>query len=196
MLGSKPIGGSATSYLARPFESGDAVGLEERPEAESFCCRIRPRLVGALSLYCGDAQVAEDTAQEALARVWDRWDEVSQMASPDGWAYRVAINLANSWFRRTRARRNRERRMSQQQTGRATSDTAEALAVRGAVSELPSRQREALILRFFEDLSVRRTAQLMGCAEGTVKALTHQGLASLRGNPTVKDLIATEVSDV
>lgn len=172
------------------------MGLQERPDAEEFCRRLRPRLVGALSLYCGDVQVAEDTAQEALARVWDRWDEVSQMAAPDGWAYRVAINLANSWFRRARARRNRELRLSRQETKGATPDAAEALALRRAVSELPPRQREALILRFFEDLSVPQTAAVMGCAEGTVKALTHQALASLRNDPTVRDLTATEVSDV
>lgn len=170
--------------------------MGDRPEAEEFCLRIRPRLVGALSLYCGDVEVAEDTAQEALARVWDRWDEVSQMASPDGWAYRVAINLANSWFRRRRARRGRERRTLQQRLDPPAGDVAEGLAVRYARAGLPRRQRETLVLRFFEDLSVRDTAELMGCAEGTVKALTHQAIAALRDNPTVAELVGTEVADV
>lgn len=169
--------------------------VQERPVAEEFCRRMRLRLVGALSLYCGDVQVAEDTAQEALARVWDRWDEVSQMDSPDGWAYRVAVNLANSWFRRARARRNRERRASQEQVRPPRDGVEDALAVRQAVAGLPRRQREALVLRYFEDLSVRETARLMGCAEGTVKALSHQAVSALRGHPTVADLAGTEVSD-
>jgi RNA polymerase sigma-70 factor (ECF subfamily) len=48
------------------------------------------------------------------------------------------------------------------------------------LNELPGRQREAVLLRFFEDLSVEETARLMGCAAGTVKATVHQALRSLR----------------
>jgi RNA polymerase sigma-70 factor (ECF subfamily) len=52
--------------------------------------------------------------------------------------------------------------------------------VRKLLGELPERQREAVVLRFFEDLSVDETAKLMGCAAGTVKATVHQALRSLR----------------
>jgi RNA polymerase sigma-70 factor (ECF subfamily) len=52
--------------------------------------------------------------------------------------------------------------------------------VRRLLVELPDRQREAVVLRFFEDLSVEETAELMGCATGTVKATVHQALRSLR----------------
>jgi len=47
--------------------------------------------------------VAEEIAQEALARAWERWDVVSLMSSPDGWTYRVAFNLAKSHYRRRQA---------------------------------------------------------------------------------------------
>ena len=53
-------------------------------------------------------------------------------------------------------------------------------ALRLTLAELPDRQREALVLRFFEDLSVEETAKAMGCAAGTVKATVHQALRSLR----------------
>ena len=53
-------------------------------------------------------------------------------------------------------------------------------ALRLVLSDLPDRQREALVLRFFEDLSVDETARAMGCAAGTVKATVHQALRSLR----------------
>jgi RNA polymerase sigma-70 factor (ECF subfamily) len=70
-------------------------------------CRC-PRLVGALALHCGDRGTAEELAQEALARAWQRWTQVQQMQNPSAWIYRVAFNLATSWFRRraaeTRAR--------------------------------------------------------------------------------------------
>lgn len=53
-------------------------------------------------------------------------------------------------------------------------------ALREVLRDLPDRQREALVLRFFEDLSVDETARAMGCAAGTVKATVHQALRSLR----------------
>src|SRR5262249_7222076 len=53
-------------------------------------------------------------------------------------------------------------------------------ALRSTMSTLPDRQREALVLRFFEELSVEQTAEIMGCATGTVKATVHQALRALR----------------
>jgi RNA polymerase sigma factor (sigma-70 family) len=53
-------------------------------------------------------------------------------------------------------------------------------ALRSTMSLLPDRQREAIVLRFFEELSVEQTAEIMGCATGTVKATVHQALRALR----------------
>ncbi|HEX8911640.1 MAG TPA: RNA polymerase sigma factor [Humisphaera sp.] len=53
-------------------------------------------------------------------------------------------------------------------------------ALRAVLTDLPDRQREAIVLRFFEDLSVEETARAMGCAAGTVKATVHQALRSLK----------------
>lgn len=169
--------------------------MSQRPEAEEFCRRIRPRLVGALSLYCGDAQVAEDAAQDALAKVWARWGRVSGLAAPEAWAFRVAFNEANSWFRSARRARIRERRTAQEATV-AGPDVAESIAVRRAVSRLARRQAQALVLRYFEDLSVADTATVMGCAEGTVKALTSKAIAQLRADPLLVDVDDPEVRHV
>jgi RNA polymerase sigma factor (sigma-70 family) len=59
-------------------------------------------------------------------------------------------------------------------------DVTDALAVRAAVAALPPRQRAAVVLRYFADLSVDQTAAVLGCAPGTVKSLTSQAIASLR----------------
>lgn len=77
----------------------------------AFCRREYPRLVGALSLYCGDADVAEELAQEALIRAADRWPHVGQMDAPGAWVYRVGMNLCGSWFRRKRAERRANARV-------------------------------------------------------------------------------------
>ena len=59
-------------------------------------------------------------------------------------------------------------------------DTATVIAVRNAVARLPRRQRTALVLRYFADLSVARPPRSMHCPEGTVKTLTHEAIRALR----------------
>jgi RNA polymerase sigma factor (sigma-70 family) len=62
----------------------------------------------------------------------------------------------------------------------APDDVATAIAVRAAVRALPPRQRAVVIARFYGGLSVQETAAALGCAEGTVKATTHQAIRNLR----------------
>jgi RNA polymerase sigma factor (sigma-70 family) len=151
-----------------------------------LCARVRPRLVGALALHCGDRGVAEELAQEALARAWERWAVVQQARDPAAWCYRVAFNLAASWFRRRAAEaRARQRSLP---AAPALPDHAKALAVRRAVAALPPRRRTALLLRYYLDLSVADTAEVMGCRPGTVKALCAQAGAALRDHPLLADV--------
>lgn len=145
---------------------------------EEFCAVVRPRLVGALVLFCGSAPLAEELAQEALARAYERWPRVETMRSPEAWTYRVAFNLARSAARRRAAERRALRRMNSRAP--VLPDAATALAVRHAVLALPSRQRAAIVARFYAGLSVAETAEALGCAAGTVRALTAQAIASLR----------------
>ena len=149
-------------------------------DVSAFCARMRPRLIGALALHCGDIDVAEELAQEALVRVWDRWSSVRTTASPEGWTHRVAFNLAHSLYRRRAAERRARERAGRVAAAAPEPDQADALAVRAAVAALPPRQRTALVLRYFSDLSIADTAIAMRCAEGTVKSLTAQALAALR----------------
>jgi RNA polymerase sigma factor (sigma-70 family) len=151
-----------------------------------FCRDIRDRLVGSLTLYCGDRGVAEELAQEALVRAWERWDRVGAMASPEAWTYRTAFNLASSWGRRRSAERRAHRR-SVRDDEAVVPDTPTIEAVKAAVTELPAKQRAAVVCRFYLAMTVAETAELLGCAEGTVKSATHQALASLRRAGLVDD---------
>ena len=152
----------------------------DNADAAAFCRRIRPALVGTLSLYCGDAHVAEELAQDVLATVWDRWVEVRVMTAPEAWAYRVGFNLASSHYRRRAAERRARGRRELPRLAADEPDPADAVAVRHAVAALPQRQRAVVVLRYFSDLSVADTANLLGIAPGTVKALTHQAVPKLR----------------
>jgi RNA polymerase sigma-70 factor (sigma-E family) len=148
-----------------------------------FCHRVRPRLVGMLSLLCGDGDTAEELAQETLARVWLRWSRVRELDEPlaTAWTYRVGVNLANSWLRRRIAERRARARLDARATdAHLDPDPADAVTIRRAVAALPRRQRTALVLRYYADLPVAEVAALMGCAPGTVKSLTSKALTALR----------------
>ncbi|MBK5222514.1 MAG: sigma-70 family RNA polymerase sigma factor [Acidimicrobiia bacterium] len=149
-------------------------------DAAEFCDAIRDRLVGSLTLYCGDRGVAEELAQDALVRVWEQWPKVGVMAAPEAWAFRVGTNLARSWGRRRSAERRARGRLGVTTEAVRDPDVAEVRAVRAAVAALPPRQRAAIVARYYIGLDVAATAVALDCAEGTVKSTTHQALAALR----------------
>lgn len=131
-----------------------------------------------LSLYCGDVGVAEELAAEALARACERWPDVVEMDAPGAWVHRVAINLANSYFRRRQAARRARARMSDRP--HRDEDVGEAVAIRRAVSSLPARQRQAIVLRFYLGMSVNQAATQMDVSRSAVKSLTYRAMQSLR----------------
>lgn len=148
-------------------------------ELAAFCAERQRDLVGLLALLTGDRFVAEELAQEALARCCEHWPRVRTLARPDAWLWRVARNLAASRFRRRAAERRANARVGE--TGAVNDpDGGDAVAIRQAVAALPRRQREVLVLRWYLGSSVSETAQELSCAEGTVKSLTHKAMANLR----------------
>jgi RNA polymerase sigma-70 factor (sigma-E family) len=146
---------------------------------EAFCLRHHTALLRLLTLYCGDRELARDLTQETLARVWLHWRKVGRMDRPDLWAKRVALNLANSHFRRRRVERSRRHLLVEGPT-ESSSDAGSRIFVEQVLSGLTARQRTAVLLRFLEDLSVEQTSELMGCSQGTVKKLTARALVELR----------------
>jgi RNA polymerase sigma-70 factor (ECF subfamily) len=151
-------------------------------DVEHFCNSVYPRLVGALSLAHGDRALAEELAQEALSRIIERWDRVQQLDDPDGYTIQTGFNLGRSWWRRRTAERRAHARagFTGHRDAHHDHDVADVLAVRQALTALPPRQQQAILHRYYLGRSVAQTAELMGCAEGTVKALTSQAIDSLR----------------
>ena len=163
-------------------------------EFATFCEVQHPRLVGALTLFTGDADLAQDLTQDTLARLWRDWSRVRAADSPEAYAYKAGINVAKNHFRWRMSSRRREQLSAQtQRDAHDDGDTATALAVREAVAALPTKKRTALVLRYFAYLSVAQTAEVMGVPENTVKTLTRRALLDLRD---VVDGVNEEAFDV
>lgn len=164
-------------------------------DMERFCAEAYPPLVGALAHQFGDPALAEDLAQDALVRACDRWATVGRLDSPVGWAYRVGVNLGNSWFRRRAAERRARQRHGPDVEMHHDPDVADRLAVAEALQRLTGRQREAVVLRYFLGLTTHETAHVLGSTAGAVRALTHRAVEELRQLLDVDDAIE-EASDV
>lgn len=149
----------------------------------AFCQAEYGRLVGLLGFYCGNRDVAEELAQEVLARACRDWKKICTMDDPRAWVYRVAVNLVNSHFRRLAAERRAKNRLKVEndlREIRTVNDPSESVLVWRVIHTLPRRQRTALLARHYLNLSVAETSQLMDCPEGTVKTLTRKALQDIR----------------
>ena len=157
--------------------------METSTDLSAFIRREHPRLVGALTVHCGDRALAEDIAQEALARVCDRWSQVSAMEHPTAWLYRTAMNLSSSWFRRRGAELRAYARHRSGETSAATDElgaAADVIALRQSIRKLPAQQRTALVYRYYLDLPASEVAVLMQTSEAAVRQVTSRAIAALR----------------
>jgi RNA polymerase sigma factor (sigma-70 family) len=136
-------------------------------------------LVRSLTGYVGDRGVAEDLAQESMARFLAR-PPGRTVHSPEAYLYTISLNVARSWLRRRAVERRASRRPVATADFEVQQPSLDDGDIHEAMRRLPSRQREAVSLRFLADLDVSRTALVMRCKEGTVRALTSQGIARLR----------------
>ena len=142
-----------------------------------FCEEQWPRLVATLGFLVRDVATAEDLAQETLARLCQHWSRVAAMDYPGVWIHRVAVNLARTHNRRQLRRSHAVALVEREPT---PSDPTTEMVLRAAVRDLPERERVAVTLRYFADLSVRDTAAVMRASESTVKVLTHRAVTRLR----------------
>ncbi|GAA2476765.1 SigE family RNA polymerase sigma factor [Streptomyces thermolineatus] len=132
---------------------------------------------------------AEDLLQTALAKTFVAWERLEDRGAADGYVRRVLLNTRTSQWRR--------RKVDEYTTGEvpeplypvACPAEAQALhdALWRAVRRLPARQRDMLVLRYYEDLSEAQTAQVLGVSVGTVKSSVSRALARLRVDASLKE---------
>ncbi len=146
------------------------------------------QLVRSAYLLTGDLGLAQDLVQEALVKVALRWTRL-RTGNPTAYARTIIVRDNISWWRR------RREYPSADPADRAgwvpvSSDPDAVLVVRRALGRLTPAQRAVVVLRHFDDLTERETAQVLGVTVGTVKSQNAAALARLRDRaPELLDLI-------
>jgi len=151
-------------------------------------------LVRLAVVLTGDRGAAEDIVQDAFFGLYRRWDSLANTAAPLGYLRVSVVNGCRTALRRrsrlwlgTHADFAEEAGEAGDRGRAGLAESAEARALLGdeqrvvaaALRKLPRRQREAVVLRYYLDLSVEETARAMGVSPGTVKSATHHALATV-----------------
>jgi len=165
--------------------------IAARADFESWMVARQGRLLRTAYLLTGDVHAAEDLVQTALAKLYLAWDRVADAPSIDAYARKILVNEHTSTWRRLW--RHRE-----VVTDTSTHDVPVAgaeydgvpAALWTAVRALPERQRAVVVLRYYEQLSERETADALGVSLGTVKSQTSRALDALRGRLGDRDDLA------
>lgn len=163
--------------------------MKAEPEGfREFVVARSPALLRTAWMLTGDAALAEDLLQTALARTWPHWDRV-RSGQPEAYVRTVMVRTNASWrsrhWRGETPTADLAAAASSAGTGAQSAlagdiQVGDRVVLAAALADLPVRQRQAVVLRFFDDLSVEAVAQIMGCSMGTVKSQTAKGLAKLR----------------
>jgi RNA polymerase sigma-70 factor (sigma-E family) len=166
-----------------PVEAGtiEAAALQEAIGFEELAQSARPALVRAAYAVTGRREDAEDAVQASLVKAMGAWQRVAGQERWRQQAYvrQIVVNTCRSGWRKWGARVSvgDMPELVQQPCTEAVDDRE---LVREALDRLPPRQREVLLLRYYEDLSEAEIAARLGCAPGTVKSSAARALRALR----------------
>ncbi|MBE3008354.1 SigE family RNA polymerase sigma factor [Microbispora sp. NEAU-D428] len=155
---------------------------------EEFRTYVQSRgaaLLRVANQLTGNPTDAEDLLQTALARTYLAWDRIRDRSSLDGYVRRAMVNINISWWRRRKLEEYPSEELPDvpvQQDARHRYDELEQ-----ALDRLPARQRTAIVLRYYEDMTEPEIARTLGISVGTVKSSVSRGMAKLRGDLVVPD---------
>ncbi len=156
------------------------------PTFEEFVASRGRDLWRSAWLLTGDAHKAEDLVQTALLKCWRRWSSIANDGAVEAYVRRAMVTTYTDWWRRKwRSELSTEVLPDGIDTSAyAVEERQDALV---ALACLPRGQRAVLVLRFYDDLTVAQTAEVLGVTEGTVKSQTSRALQALRSSPMMKE---------
>ena len=168
-----------------------SVDEEARDQFRDYVAGASPALLRVGYLMTGNAADAEDLVQTALAKTYLAWPRIRDREALDGYVRRVMANTRTSWWRRSRhlpTISHQHHPIPELTTSRDSyADTDLHYALWSALERLSRRQRAAVVLRYYEDLSEAETAAVLGVSVGTVKSTVSRALRKLRDDAHLHD---------
>lgn len=155
-------------------------GRDAEGSIESLFHAHYPQVVYTAFALLGDWDLAEQLAQEAYLRLWRRWVWIADQQAAPMYLQRTVVNLSRETIRRRVIERRVLRARSMERPPATEPDAADVVELRHAITALPARKRECIVLRYLLGLSEAETAALLGVSVGTVKSQTHKALHQLR----------------
>ena len=131
-------------------------------------------------LLTGDQQLAEDLVQATLLRLYERWGRSAVWDSPLAYARTTMYSIFVSWSRRRRVTEVARSVLPDTPVAAAEDAVASTDEVLAVLRDLPTRQRAAVVLRYYEDLDAAEIAAILGCSAVTVRSQLSRALATLR----------------
>jgi len=172
------------------------IGAGDARAAEALVHRHLPRMVGLARRMLGDAAEAEDVAQDVFLRVWreaPRWKPGA--AKFETWMHRVALNLCYDRLRRRREKPDPDAGVNVADGGLLPADQwlarQRAARVDAALAALPERQRAAIVLVHYQDLTNIAAAEMLDVSVEALESLLARGRRALKAAlaDVVDDLI-------
>lgn len=169
--------------MATPIRSVSA-SIEGKPRVaeaaafEMFFDAERTRLFGALAVMSGNRAEAEEVMQDAFLTVWERWDRVSTMESPEGFLFRTAMNVYRSRLRRAAVVIRKATNLLPEDDAFGEVEMRDEVV--RLLRTLTPREREAIVLTSYLGLSTEEAGRLLGIRANTVRVLTSRARNSLR----------------
>ena len=160
--------------LVKRFQGGDAQAFAV------FAERHRERLYRMACVWVGDSVTAQAAVQEAFMRSYTGLGRFRFRAAPSTWLIRVCRNVCLEMMRHNKAAIHDSEAALEALPADAPVNHEMPEYLHVALRQLPPRQRDVVVLRLLEELSVRETAAALGCREGTVKAHLAKATANLR----------------
>jgi RNA polymerase sigma-70 factor (ECF subfamily) len=156
------------------------MGKAAEREFRDFVVARSGALAGLARLLAADADAAEDLLQVTLLQAWRSWRRVQQAGSPEAYLRKIMVNAAVSgWRRRWRVESPTDPLPETPSEDQYRSVADRDYLIR-AMRALPTRQRSAVVLRYFSDLDDAEIADLLGCSVSTVRSQISRALTSLR----------------
>lgn len=162
---------------------------------ENFVRAQLPRLLRYATMLTGEREQAADLVQDVLVNAYRRWSRISDADHPDRYVLRMVTNGYLSWRHSRSARLITVADLPDEVR---PDDFASEHALREdmwqRLARLPRRQRAVVVLRYYEQSADAEIADLLGCAQATVRAHAHRALTTLRNGLAIEQMAEAKES--